>query len=456
LAACGPTPTPQVVEKVVTKEVEKVVKETVEVEKVVQATVVVTPTVERTKIQFSRWTWGQTELAMHRMASAFAEEHPEIEIEVTMAGWDEYFTKIETGIASGTAPDVFRHDFGRVARYAFRGITLPLDPLIQADKWPMDTLFPVCIDSYRWQPGTIGVGKGTIWALGDDNSSSSMFINKTMFDKAGLAYPKKGWTWDDFTTVAKALTIDTDGDGEPNQWGTYADYQMEFLSRSWPLWQAGGDWTNADMTKATCNTPEFLDAMHWVCDKVLVHKVAPVPSPQQVDPFQAGLVAMSFTGLWNVTTFATEIKDFEWDIAYAPSHPKTHSSKALSEVDAWAIASTTAKRQAAWELLKFLVGPRGQELFVEDTGWPPANREIAKKWVQLPPPPQSRQVVLDMLESAHPVWSIFGGTEWIDEHGAPTMERVLLGEIPVEQGAAIMQDTLQKAIDDAWQLVKSF
>jgi len=44
LAACGPTPMPQTVEveKVVTKEVEKVVKETVEVEKVVKETVVVT------------------------------------------------------------------------------------------------------------------------------------------------------------------------------------------------------------------------------------------------------------------------------------------------------------------------------------------------------------------------------------------------------------------------------
>ena len=80
-----------------------------------------------------------------------------------------------------------------------------------------------------------------------------VYYNKNLFDAAGIAYPTADWTWDDFTEDAKALTLDTNGDGKMDQWGT--------ISNGWPppqmfIWQAGGDVISPDLATSPIDSPE--------------------------------------------------------------------------------------------------------------------------------------------------------------------------------------------------------
>lgn len=54
-------------------------------------------------------------------------------------------------------------------------------------------------------------------------TGSAFFINKTLFDKAGIKYPEKGWTWPgEYLQLAQALT-----DPAAEQWGTSVpNYQL--------------------------------------------------------------------------------------------------------------------------------------------------------------------------------------------------------------------------------------
>jgi ABC-type glycerol-3-phosphate transport system substrate-binding protein len=195
--------------------------------------------------------------------------------------------------------------------------------------------------------------------------------------------------------------------------------------------------------------------MHFVCDQVLVHKIAPVPTPQQVPPFLSGLAAMTFDGLWMVTQFSKEITDFEWDITSPPCNPRTGSCTSNATVDGWAVASSTKERQASWEMAKHIVSDVGQRIFVEETKWPPCTKPGMEIWMNLPAPPESRQVVRDALVDQHNAWAVIGGDEFVSEVGQPTFDRVILGEITVEQGAATIQKAMQQVLDEAWQLVGS-
>lgn len=47
--------------------------------------------------------------------------------------------------------------------------------------------------------------------------SYALFYNPTMFEEAGIEEPPS--TWEEFTETAEELTEDTDGDGEPDQYG---------------------------------------------------------------------------------------------------------------------------------------------------------------------------------------------------------------------------------------------
>ena len=44
-----------------------------------------------------------------------------------------------------------------------------------------------------------------------------MYYNKDAFDKAGIPYPDENWTWEDFETPPKKLTVVENGKVE--QWG---------------------------------------------------------------------------------------------------------------------------------------------------------------------------------------------------------------------------------------------
>ena len=70
-----------------------------------------------------------------------------------------------------------------------------------------------------------------------------------MFDAAGIAYPDDTWTWDTLVDVGKKLTLDTNGDGQTDQWGFYTE--TTDMENYWSslVWQNGGDIVSADRTQ---------------------------------------------------------------------------------------------------------------------------------------------------------------------------------------------------------------
>ena len=51
-----------------------------------------------------------------------------------------------------------------------------------------------------------GKWDGKQYLLPKDFSPLAVYYNKKLFDAAGVAYPKDGWTWDEFLDTAQKLT----------------------------------------------------------------------------------------------------------------------------------------------------------------------------------------------------------------------------------------------------------
>src|SRR5262245_54157045 len=64
------------------------------------------PSGEPVTLQY--WLWDSNQLpAYQKCADQFTAKNPNIKIEITQKGWDDYWSGIQTGMVSGTAPDVF-------------------------------------------------------------------------------------------------------------------------------------------------------------------------------------------------------------------------------------------------------------------------------------------------------------------------------------------------------------
>ncbi|MBN1399217.1 MAG: extracellular solute-binding protein, partial [Anaerolineae bacterium] len=198
LAACQP----KVVEvtRVVEKEVEKVVKETVViegtpqvVEKVVKETVVVQvkPTVaEKVTIRFHEGIRPADTGRAEQIFAQFAEENPGIEIknEPLPENWPD---KTLAMMAAGTAPDVQRGYGDPMYAFVSRNMFTDLQPAIERDLTQAD------IDDFvKPQFDFFSFGKpGKKFAMPMYCGTSAFLYNKGMFDEFGIAYPDNEWDW---------------------------------------------------------------------------------------------------------------------------------------------------------------------------------------------------------------------------------------------------------------------
>jgi len=163
LAACGPTPTPQIVEKVVketvvvkaevTKVVEKevtkivagtpvTVKETVMVEKPVTKEVVkevvkeVTPVTKVKTVRILVSAWAVEEVPFDLNARKFMDANPgiEIKIESTAAGWDaKVLGQIKAGKVEWSGLNILT-PFLVMTQWVESGMIQPMDPYIKTSK----------------------------------------------------------------------------------------------------------------------------------------------------------------------------------------------------------------------------------------------------------------------------------------------------------------------------------
>ena len=328
---------------------EKIVKETVVVEKQVEKVVTATPEPkEPVTISVMTFLAADTPEVEREIMAEFEKENPGYKVELQFVPFGEYFTKLQTMIAGGTPPDVASLNMENLQSFAALGTLVDLDPYVQKDNYDLGQYYPATVQMHSY--------KGRLYALPASFSTVVLFYNKNLFDEAGIAYPDAGWDWDKLIEVGKKLTKDTDGDGRTDQFG---------YSRAWwpmYLWLNGADLFNEDKTRCTLTDPAAVEGIQKMVDLWMVHEIAPTPADLTTqgdwDMFTSGRLAMYPTGPWAIAPFQ-EITTFEWDIA---DHPPGKERATFLFGNAYAVLSGSKNPDAAWELIKFAAGEKGESI----------------------------------------------------------------------------------------------
>ncbi|MDI7275156.1 MAG: sugar ABC transporter substrate-binding protein [Anaerolineae bacterium] len=291
LAACAPTPAP-------TSAPPEVLKETV----VVKETVLAQPTA----------AYEQGELRVLLCCShpeqmewwdpfdrRFEEAHPGARVnkELMPAG-QNYFERLQTVIAAGTAPDIYDMWEGYVQPYAKNGALLQLDPFYEKDgRLKKEDMWPAALPPATWNGGLYAqmillmAGPVGLW------------YNRKLFDQAGVQYPTNDWDWNALREAALKLTRDTNGDGEPEEYGV--TFETWFVPWLYWIWSNGGDVFNADETACTLDDPKAYEPIQFWADLMIRDKVAPTSSTLQAmqgsaNMFKTGQVAMYVGNCWDL------------------------------------------------------------------------------------------------------------------------------------------------------------
>lgn len=274
---------------------------------------------------------------LNTIVSAFHQQHSNITIDVQTASFKDYFTKLQTEIAGGTAPDTFELNYENFVSYSSAGSLLDLGSQAGGDSsFHASIYYPRAYQVFN--------ANGKQYGLPESFSDVLLFYNKDLFDAAGVSYPTTDWTWSDELAAAQKLTDKSKG--------TWGDFQpIQFFEFYKVLAQAGGKFLSSDKKSATFNDSAGVDAATWLVSKV--GKVMPTDAQlggqNDESLFKSGKLAIWHAGIWEFASMASV--PFKWDIQLEPGKvSKAHHFFSNAVV----ASSKTSHPAEAWQWLKFL------------------------------------------------------------------------------------------------------
>ncbi len=365
------------------------------------------------------------------IVQAFQQQHPNITIDVQTASFDEYFTRLQTQIAGGTAPDTFELNYENFVTYSSAGALLDLGPYAGTEAG---------FDPARYYPRAYEVfqADGAQYGLPATFSDVLLFYNKDLFDAASVEYPSPDWTWEDELAAARQLT-----DRDAGVWGDFQPIQFfEFYK---VLAQNGGGFFSEDGTQVTFNSQEGIEAAEWLVNKVgdVMPTDADMGGQNDATLFKSGNLAMWHNGIWQFAGMADA--PFEWDVALEPGNvQKAHHFFANAAV----VSSTTAHPAEAAAWVAFLTSSDEAVQVRIAASWElaaVADQSLFQPYLEQTPP-ESREVVFEALDNIV-VPPVIERQAEMQDIVSQQLERAKLGEVSVQEALDTAAQQVQQLLD---------
>ncbi len=296
--------------------------------------------------------------------------HPNVKIKFKEVPFPSLFETIDTTLASG-APvmDVFSADAPLVPKYAAAGAILPFTNYTDEE---IKDFLPGELEEAMWN--------GKFYAAPQITSSQGLYINKTLFEEAGIPLPSKNpynrLTWAEVRDIAKKLTK-RNGD-ITTQWGLIVE-QSTAPYQLYPLIQSlGGEVISPDGSTVDgyINSSQAVKAMTFYQDLYCFDQVS--PKEYVPEAFTSGKTAMMLGGTWHVGNFASK-KRLDWMVSPHPYFEKEVTPTGSFHV---AINANTNHPNEAADFAKFLTGTQRSIALAKATNEIPSRKSVFEALLQ--------------------------------------------------------------------------
>lgn len=237
--------------------------------------------------------------AYAKMAEKY-EEETGIYVEVTDVPYADLETKITTAVQADDAPDVARTS-GVNPDWA--DYLMDLSDISEASK---------TIESM-----TVRNEEGIVQAIPTDLTAVGMFINKELFDEAGVAYPTSEddiWTWDEFIDSVQQVKEKTDA-----RFGFVMDSSDHRLRAL--IYQFGGQdfFLNEEGTSYMTDDKslEAVEYFYELNNNGVLPKSVWTANEDPSSMFKSGQIPAYLSGSWQIKDFSENLA-FDWQAVYMP------------------------------------------------------------------------------------------------------------------------------------------
>ncbi len=330
--------------------------------------------VEKVQLVYQDWRTNWFPPMAQQLLAEFHQNNPETNV-FYIPDPENFEEKMLLDLQAGTAADIFQGCCTHFPAWAQQGYTLDLRPFVEAD---LDQATIAEWDPAQYQ--ALFTRDGKQFGLPKYHGALALYYNKDLFDRYGVTYPDTSWTYADYLQAMKQLTRPAYGD-QPGLYGSMLDVSWDRIQVHVNGW--GGHFVDpADPTCCMMGQPEALAALEWLRARIWDDRVmASLPAVDSLPPPQAFLsqrVAMIEDGSWTLKDILASAQ-FRVGVAPFPAGPARQVT--LATTDGFGIYAGTRHPEAAWELLKFLIGKEYGRAMAQANFLQPARASLIEDWI---------------------------------------------------------------------------
>ncbi|SEF18912.1 ABC transporter substrate-binding protein [Jiangella alba] len=383
------------------------------------------------EITYAFWDPNQQPV-VDAVIAAFEKEHPEVTVTPVVTPYAQYWTKLRTQASSDTLPDVFWMNMPYFQLYAANDQLAPIDDLVESgavdpSKYP-DNL----ADFYRLDDVRYAVPK--------DVDTNAMWINKALFEQAGVALPSPDWTYDDFRATSAAIR---DALGDQGVYGTafYTGGQTTYYSS---IFAYGGSVVTDDGTSGWAE-PETVQGLQVWADIVAdgssptIQQLAETTADQW---FLNGKAAM-FPSIGGASIALVGTSPNAADYVAVPL-PRAERQATVAHALANVVSARSEHPAAAQAFQAFLAGEQAQLLQAESGTTLSAYEGTSDAFVRSYPD-LGLQTFIDAIDYSFAYPATKDTDAWASQEPV-IVGQALAGDITVEDAARQLDEALNAAV----------
>lgn len=295
---------------------------------------------ETVTLRFATWDTDQMLKIQQDIARQFEQKNPGVKVQVE-AYADGFDQKLVAAFGAKNPPDVmYMWDFP-----TYNASLEPLDEYVKKDP-------SVAIDDFY--QGLLNYNRfdGKLFGLPAGFSTRVVFYNKKLFNEANVPLPTDDWTWEDFKSAAKQLTV-----RDKKQYGFAVRSEPDTYDLQQFVWSNGSSFISPDgkAIEGYMNSKETAEALQIFSDLAKDKSALLVGGKNQQsgnDLFKAGKLAMYDNGVWSLESYKKANVDF--GTVVMPQFPGK-PGKGVIATSSVSIAKDSKNKELAWEFLKFFV-----------------------------------------------------------------------------------------------------
>ena len=329
-----------------------------------------------TTVSFWHAMDGKNAEVLTQLVKEFNDQNKgKIEVKATYAGkYDDAITKYKAAIQSKSTPDVIQiYDIGTQFMIDAKQ-TVPMQSFIDRDKLDVSDLQPNITGYYS-------VDK-KLNSMPFNTSMPLLYINKSLFTKAGLDPNKPPTNLDEIRAAAEKLSKKNGGPADYGFGAAIYGWLLEqFMATSGQEYCNNGNGRTGRATSVNLASDTDLAVVSWwqkmVKDGLAANTGRDTKAAQAA--FKSGQVAMNLESTGQLGGYSQAAKAGGWELG-ATNYPHVKAGETggpiIGGASLWinGVNHKDANKEAAWQFVKFLSSPKSQATWHTGTGYFPNSK----------------------------------------------------------------------------------